>query len=256
MVKMAVPDIILPPRIHVDVNDQLGVTILERRSLPTVCFKLVIWSGASGDSAGKEGLHRCTAKLLTKGTGTYSADDFASAIESIGGAITVQVSYDAVNITGQFLSKDVEFALDLLADIINDPVFQDVEIDRLRKKTVGSIKSLYDQPAQLCSIIHNSKLFPEHPYGRPVAGTIDSVNSICRDDIVRLYSEGFLKCRMQLTVAGDVDSGRILKTDDLHDAQDGAAQIPQHLVQGTGFVMLPDPLKPGCRTTASRASVT
>ncbi|KPK95544.1 hypothetical protein AMJ80_05030, partial [bacterium SM23_31] len=139
----------LPPHVKISITDQLDVVVMERHQLPSVTFRLVIWGDAAGDTEGKEGLRRLTAKLLKKGAGPYSADKFAYAVESRGAVVSVQINYDYMTISGEFLSKDTYFGLYLIATMLLKPRFSSREISFLKKKTTGEITSILDEPGRL-----------------------------------------------------------------------------------------------------------
>jgi len=205
-------NISLPPFTHIPLSRQMSLVVMERRQLPAVAVRLVIWGGSAEDAPGREGLRRLTAKLLKKGTGRYSAGAFSFAFESRGATISVHTTYDAVIISGTFLAKDTAWGLGMIAAMVLDPRFSSLEILRLKKKTAGEFKSIVDEPSQLCGIIHNANLFHDHPYGRPIIGYHDSVQKIGREHILDLYRKTLLKSRMLLTVVGDAATGAVERT--------------------------------------------
>lgn len=199
----------LPPHVKILVTDQLDVVVMERHQLPSVTFKLIIWGNTAGDPEGKEGLCRLTAKLLKKGAGPYSADKFAYAVESRGATVSVQTNYDYMTISGEFLSKDADFGLYLIATMLLEPRFSSREISFLKKKTTGEITSILDEPGRLCGILHNRNLFQKHPYGRPLIGNRHSIKRLNKKDIIDTHQQKMLQSRMLLTVVGDVKSETI-----------------------------------------------
>lgn len=200
------PHVKLPDYSSRPLNSRISIKIMERKRLPLAVINFTIWGGAANDLRGKEGLYRFTARMLKQGAGKYSADKFAFELESKGANLYVQTTYDSVNIIAGVLAKDTEWGLEIIAEMIKNPRFSDIEINRLKKKTIGEIKSLIDEPSGLCASLHNNNLFKGHPYGRPVFGYENTVKSFEKDDVSELHSENMLKSRMQLTVVGDVDA--------------------------------------------------
>jgi len=195
---------------HRTLNEQVDIILMERRVIPTVFVRLIIYGGAVSDPTGKEGLYRFTAKLLKQGTKTKSANDLTYIIESKGAVVTVHSTFHTVVINGQFLSRDIEWGLNLIKDILREPRFSRVEINRLKKLTIGNIEAIVDEPGQLCGFIHNKNVFQDHPYGRRIIGTKNAINSITKDDIINLHQEKLLKSKILLSVIGDINSEKIL----------------------------------------------
>ena len=200
----------IPPYEVFRITDQLEVLVMENRVLPLVAFRLVIWGGCASDPAGKEGLTRLTANLLAKGAGKYSADSFAYAVESKGATLNVTAGYDFVILSGEFLSRDLEYGLELLAIMLNEPKFEENEITFLKNKTVNDLAAINDEPGQLCSVIHNKNLFGDHPYGNPVRGYQSSVTNLNRESIVNNHKSRLLNSRMLLSVIGDVKVKKVM----------------------------------------------
>ncbi len=196
--------ITLPEYKEIDITDQLKLVVMERKNIPSFTFRLTIWGGASNDITGKEGLHRLTGRLLKKGAGDLDAVKFSEAVESLGGSIGVRTNYDYMAVIGDFLSKDIDRALYLLADMILTPRFRKTEIELSRKNAIGDIKAIMDNPSNLCSILHNKNVFGKHPYGRMIIGNPISINSITQADIKKNYINSIMQSKMLLTIVGDV----------------------------------------------------
>lgn len=193
----------------IQISEQLEVLVMESRVLPLAAFRLVIWNGCASDPSGKEGLTRLTANLLTKGAGKYSADSFAYAVESKGAILNISTGFDHVIISGEFLSRDLIFGLELLATILNEPKFEENEVEFLKNKTINELTAIYDEPGQLCSVIHRKNLFGNHPYGNPVRGYQSSVANLDRDSIVNAHRNRLLNSRMLLSIVGDVETKKV-----------------------------------------------
>jgi len=232
---LIIPKITLPRHRAERISSQFELISIEDSNLPIVAFRLVIRGGAAADKRGKEGHHRLTAKLIQQGAGKYSADSFAYVVESRGGSISVHTTFDAVIISAQFLSKDAVLGLELLATMLKEPRFSEREFSLMKRKTAGEIVSVVDEPSQLCGIIHNKNLFGNHPYGRRIIGYKSSVDPLTPDDVRQLHQDDILKSRMQLTIAGDIDTDKITKAvrslfSDLNErpvSGSGRSEIPQ-----------------------------
>ncbi|TFH58003.1 MAG: insulinase family protein, partial [Candidatus Zixiibacteriota bacterium] len=94
--------------------------------------------------------------------------------------------------------------LDLLSDIVLNPAFAPAEIERLRKQTIGALMQSKDNPNSIVGEQYKKYLFGDHPYGKPESGTIESVSSLTRDDIVGFWQKNYIPNNSVLFVVGDV----------------------------------------------------
>jgi zinc protease len=195
----------LPPITEDTLANGLVVVTVENHELPTLEIQLIVRAGSSYDPAGKEGLADFTSSLLRQGTQTRTAVQIAQEIDFVGGSLGASADRDAINATADVLVKHFDTGLDLLADIIQNPVFDTSEIERQRNQILSGIVQAKDDPNGLCVKGFNTFLFDKHPYGHPSEGTSKSVSGITRDDIAKYYSDYFHPNNAFLVVAGDVN---------------------------------------------------
>ena len=194
----------------VQLTGQVRTLVVERKMLPSVSIELIISGGATQDPSGKEGLARITAQALQKGAGDYSAEKFSFAIEERGATISVYAGYESTTISGEFLSKHAEFGLEMMAAMVLDPRLASKEITLLKEKTLSNITALVDEPGQLCSLLHRSNLYEDHPYGIPVVGYPASIRSITKQNVSEAYTQKIAKAPVLLTIVGDISGEKIL----------------------------------------------
>ncbi|MFQ6032223.1 MAG: M16 family metallopeptidase, partial [Candidatus Zixiibacteriota bacterium] len=189
----------------------LKVIVIEHHELPVVAFRLVLKSGSAFDPPGKAGLANLTAGLLRKGTETKDATQIAEEIDFVGGSLGAGANWDATFASCRVLNKYFDAGLDLLADIILNPTFNEDEIERLRKQTIAGIMQDKDDPGSVAEENFRAFVFGEHPYGQPLEGTEHSVPSITRDDIVNFYKTYYVPNNAVLAVVGDIKTDDVLK---------------------------------------------
>src|SRR6185369_11181465 len=105
----------LPPFKKVKLPNGLTVLVMEQHEVPIISFNFIIKAGAVADPAGKEGLASLTAGLLRKGTRSRSADQIASELDFVGGAMDASADYDYSHGFAEFVKKDINKGLDLLS---------------------------------------------------------------------------------------------------------------------------------------------
>ncbi len=199
-------DVTVPPYKRRILPNGARLVIVPRREVPLVSFCAILSGGARCDPAGRSGLSALAAGLLATGAGGRNAFEFADAIERIGGSFNAATTSDHVVVTGQFLSQHQERMLELLADALLAPRWSRPELEKLRARQIELIKAAKDSdPAELLATYGRVFLFRGHPYGKPVMGSEDSLESISIEDVSRCYRSHFGGDRLALIFAGDVN---------------------------------------------------
>lgn len=182
----------------------LRVVVVERPGLPLLAAELLVRNGAEVDPAKLAGTASMTGSLLTKGTETMSAPEIASAIESLGGTIDSGAHWDGARATIVVMSDKAGPALRILSDIVLHPTFKQEEIDRLKNQTMDGLRVAYRQPGSLSQFVTSRVVFGDGPYGHSHSGTMESVQAIQRDDIVKLYQTYYVPENAALILAGNL----------------------------------------------------
>ena len=199
--------------VHVPAHERFvldnGITlvIVPRRDVPLVAFNAVLRGGSLGDPAAKPGVASLLAGLLEKGAGKRDAFAFADAVEGVGGSFSANANVESISVRGQFLARDQQLMLELLADALLRPRFESEELETLSVRHIEMIKAAKDaDPSELIGLYARSFLFDDHPYGRPVIGSETSLAGITQQDVLDYYEAQFGADRLTLVFAGDVDS--------------------------------------------------
>ena len=165
----------------------LRVIVAERPDLPLLAAELLVRTGAEVDPDGRAGAASMTGSLLTKGTERMSAPQIASAIESLGGEIESGARWDASSAAIVVMSSNAEPALSILADVVLHPAFKQEEIDRLKNQTLDGLRVVLQQPGALARFVTDRVVYGSGEYGHAAGGTMETVEAIQRDDLVKLY---------------------------------------------------------------------
>ena len=181
----------------------------QRSALPIVRVVLAIKAGSITEPPEKAGLANLTADLLSEGTARRSSKEISDAIEFVGGELGTSGGADYITVTLSILKKDVELGFDLLSDIVMNPVFSDDEIKRRKAVIKSSIIQQKEEPGIVASKAFNKAVFGDHPYGRPVEGTEESLDAIAREDIIAFHREYYVPNNAILSVAGDITRGEL-----------------------------------------------
>jgi predicted Zn-dependent peptidase len=150
------------------------------------------------------------SELLMHGAGARDAYAFTDAVEGAGGSFEADAHSEAIVVHGQFLARDRELLLGLLADALQRPRFDAAELDKLRARRIEFIKAAKDsEPQSLIGNYGRALLFAGHAYGKPVGGSQSTLARITRADLLKFYQDQFGADRLTLVFAGDFDPGQL-----------------------------------------------
>lgn len=189
---------------RVSIENGMTLLILERPSLPVVSVEVLVQAGALFDPDEKAGLANLTASLLDEGTKKRKSTDISDAVDFIGASLSASANDDYASASLKVLKKDVETGLELLSDILINPVFDPKEVERVRNNILGGILAEKDQPQVIAERAFQKDVFGNHPYRNPVSGREDSVPKISRDDLVSFHQKFYRPNNTILAVVGDV----------------------------------------------------
>ena len=199
-------NITLPAAERVELDNGAVLILNHKPDVPMIGLQAVLKGGAVVDPAGKSGLSSLYAELIQKGAGERDATAFAEAIDSVGGRLSASAGLEGITIGGDFLARDSDLMVELLADMLRRPALDRAELLKLRKRSINSILAAKDaSPFDLMSIYGTAFLFNEHPYGTPVDGSEASLATITHRDITRYFEERVGSDRLIISVSGDFD---------------------------------------------------
>jgi zinc protease len=183
----------------------------ERPAVPIVTATLVLQAGAVFDPAAKPGLANLTAIMLSQGTTGRTAPQISEAIEFVGGSLSVDAGMDTTRLSFSVLKKDLDLALELMADLLINPTFPADELAKKIPEVLAGIQRNQEDPGTVSAEAFAAQAFGAHPYGRPVEGTAASVAAITRDDLVAFYRATYRPDRAILAVVGDVTAADLTR---------------------------------------------
>ncbi len=181
----------------------LTLLLMEQKEVPIVSFQFLLRSGAVVDPPGKEGISALTIGMLRKGTKMRNADQISSQLDFIGGLLNESADYDYCSLSAEFLKKDLIQGVDLLSDILLNPVFPKEEFEKLSRQRIDEIKAAKDEASNVLDYYYASYLFGKHLYGRSVDGDEKTLAALVRDDAVVHYKTFYKPGNMFLAVVGD-----------------------------------------------------
>lgn len=189
--------------------------VLENHFNPTVAVSGSLQAGPLFAPSNRRLIASVTAGELAKGTERRTKLQIAEDLESRGASISFSSDSSdpvGVDIAGASLSRDVDLLLDRLVEILRTPVFPADELEKEKKRLVGSIRQQLDQTGARAYEAAARRVYPRgHPFHRRTGEErIASVEALIRDDLESYYRERYGAATLQLVVVGDVAADRIL----------------------------------------------
>ncbi len=175
-----------------------GLRLITERMTQVRSVSIGVWltRGSRHESAERGGIAHFVEHMLFKGTGQRSAEDIAQAIDSIGGQLDAFTAKEYASYYIKVLDEHLPLALDVLSDIVRNPAFSPGDIEREKKVVVEEIKMVEDTPDDLVHELFTQGFWEDHPLGRPILGTRETVESftqeLLRDYFDRVYTPGNL----------------------------------------------------------------
>ena len=176
--------------------------------LRTASFGLWVRAGSSSEDARTAGAAHFLEHLFFKGTARRSVHELMAAVEGRGGYINASTGREYTELYLRIPSHHVAAGMDILAEIARESLFCDMEKER--GVILEEIASIEDSPEDLVFDLSAEAHWPDHPLGRPVAGTAASVSALTRDDIVDFYRAWYTPENMVFSVSGGFDEADVM----------------------------------------------
>lgn len=192
-------------------DNGLIVLLTEDHKLPMLEIRAVVKTGSVNDPKGREGLANLVSELLIRGTKNRTLDKINTEIEFVGGQLRQFTAKDYSGVNIRVLSKDLDLALDLLADLMQNSIFPNFEIGKVKKQVVSSIIRTEEEPEEYGSDAFYKLFFPDHPYGHPVIGYTEAVNSITKQELVEFYQKYYVANNCFIVAVGDFSRPELIE---------------------------------------------
>ena len=173
---------------------------------------LGIWISAGGrhERVEQNGIAHFLEHMAFKGTQSRSALDIAQAIENVGGYINAYTSKEMTAYYARVLENDVPLAIDVISDILLNPIFDQRELETERGVILQEIGQSLDTPDDVIFDWLQEAAFPDQPLGRTILGPSELVKNFSREDLLEFVSEQYGPEQMVLSAAGSVDHEKIV----------------------------------------------
>lgn len=183
--------------------DVIAVNLPERELLAGALFEAI---GASDELDPEAGLTVLMARAMTEGTERRDAIELVEAAERLGASIHAEAGWDALSVAVDVPGERLEPALDLVAEVMESPVFPEADVERLRDERLNDLLQARADPRRRAEEGFIETIYaPGSPYRRPAGGTRESVEALTADAVRSMHARRFDPNRMTLIVGGDLE---------------------------------------------------
>jgi len=187
------------------------VSFEEDATLPMVDLDLAIRGGSVNDPKDLQGLSSFMGRMLLRGTQARTKEQIHQALDQIGGKLYIDTRAEMLVIRGSVLSAHVDDYLSILKEVITQPSFPAIEIEKLRSETISEILDEMSQDSSLSQFHFNRFFFGSHPFSYATYGTQKSVQKFNASQLKNQYELLFQDRNMIILGSGDTSSDRIIK---------------------------------------------
>ncbi len=183
-------------------------------SLPAVrSAAFGIWAGVGSrdEDLAHAGATHYLEHLLFKGTSRRSALDISAAIDAVGGELNAFTAKEYTCYYARVLDVDLPLAIDVLTDMVTGSLIEPKDVDAERGVILDEIAMNDDDPADTVHEAFATQLLGDTPLGRPILGSVDSINSITRDQIAEHYAARYKPENLVVAAAGSLDHAEVVE---------------------------------------------
>jgi predicted Zn-dependent peptidase len=182
--------------------------------LPAVrSVALGIWVGVGSrdEDVTHAGATHYLEHLLFKGTSRRTALEISAEMDMVGGEINAFTDKEFTCYYARVLDQDLPLAVDILSDLVTSALIAEKDVDAERNVVLEEIAMNEDDPSDTVHETFTAKLFGDTPVGRPVLGTVDSINAITRDQIYEHYRARYTPEHLVVAAAGNLDHDTVVE---------------------------------------------
>jgi predicted Zn-dependent peptidase len=189
-----------------------GLRVVTERMPGVRSASLGIWvlAGSRDEAPRISGSSHFLEHLLFKGTSTRSAQDIAQAFDAVGGDVNAFTAKEYTCYYARVLDRDLELAVDHLVDMLQDSLIRSADLDSERQVILEEINMHEDSPEDLIHDLFTEALWPDHPLGRPVLGTVATIAAAKRGSVNRFYKRHYVPGNFVVAAAGNVKHEELL----------------------------------------------
>ena len=190
-----------------------GTVLLTEKAVPFKSLSIGVWvkGGSRHETPSQAGLAHFLEHMMFKGTSKRSALEIARDVDLVGGDFNAMTTREYTCFHLTLPNKEIDFALELLTDILKDSRFDAGELERERLVVLQEFAMVEESPEEWVHEVLFEKAFGSHPLGRPILGTEKVLKSFRREDVLRYFQQHYYSKNIVITMAGDLDHNAVTR---------------------------------------------
>ncbi len=190
-----------------------GVRIIteEIEHVRSAAFGIWVGAGSRDEREGYEGISHFIEHMFFKGTEHRSARVLAESLEAVGGQLNAFTTKEYTCYYAKILDEDLDLAIDVLSDMFFCSLFDEKEIEKEKNVVIEEIKMYEDSPDELIHDVFSEHVWNDHPLGKPILGTEESIRSLSREKIMLFLTEHYAPDNIVIAVAGKIKHEEVVK---------------------------------------------
>jgi zinc protease len=200
--------------------------LVREPTVPLIALDFAFLGGGNEDPTDKPGVANMVSDLLDEGAGELDANAFHERIEQRAIELSFQAGRDYFRGSLRTLNANRDEAIDLLRLALTSPRFAPEAVERIRSQVLSGLRRETTSPSDIANHRWWAAAFPDHPYGRPLNGSLDSVPKISANDLHAYVKRVFARDTLKVAAVGDIDSASLgLLLDRLFGALPAKAEL-------------------------------
>ena len=203
-----------------------GLLVLseEMRHIRSISIGVWMKTGSRDEAPEANGISHFVEHMVFKGTTTRSAQDIARQVDSIGGNMDAFTGKETICFNIKVLDEHLPIALDIVSDLVLHPIFTPKDIVREKGVILEEIKMDEDNPDYLVHEIFTQSFWKDHPLGKPILGTKETVRSFEQEKLFDFYRQRFAPNNMIISAAGNLNHAKFVEL--IHERFASLASVP------------------------------
>ena len=219
--------------------DVAGIPVIYKavEANDVIAIQAVLKGGTANLTPETQGIEAFMGMLLTRGSESYTKDEFAARAQATGTQIAGQALYDYSVATMRAVRDHWDASWELFAEAMLHPTFPEAEVELARGQILEGLRSRVDNPDAFLEVMANRLFYAGHPYELDPQGAVESIEALTRDDLINWHAERLTKENLVLVVIGNVDradlESKITATFGALPATGGTARTVPPVAPGT-----------------------
>ncbi len=183
----------------------LTIYLMEQHEVPVISLSAIIPAGAIYDGD-KSGLASLTAAGLQYGTKSYTKSKIEEELDFIGASLNTYANKESAGLSSKFAAKDADKVLPILKEVLIDPVFDQEEFEKERKRVLSGLDQAKLSPRNVINAYWDKFIFGDHVYANPVSGSPGTVSKFTIEDLRAFYRSNYSPQGAAISIVGDFNS--------------------------------------------------